>query len=102
MSKTNAKPSPKLYDGVQPGRISYKPLHHKDGTIFDDVDYFELLGRKCIELDKKNRNPVVPTDYGTYDRDTVTVAKEVCKAIDNGVSREDISDYLKRCIDIDK
>lgn len=93
------KPNPALFKDVKPGRIGFKPLKHKDGTIFEDVDYFELLGRKCIELDKKNRNPVLPTDYGKYDRDTVMVAKEVCKAIDSGIDRDDIKAYISRCID---
>ena len=95
------KLNPKLFKGVAPGRIGFKPLKHKDGTIFEDVDYFELLGRKCIEMDKMNRNPSIPTDYGKYDRKTVEVAKEVCKGIDNGLSRDDIKAYLTRCIELE-
>lgn len=102
MTKSAVKPSPELFRNAKVGRVGFKPLMHKDGTIFDDVDYFELLGRKCIELDNANKNPVVPTDYGSYDLETVQVAKEVCKAIDNGVSKSDIQLYLSRCIDPSK
>jgi len=101
MSSNVVKANPKLFKDVVPGRIGFKPLKHKDGTIFEDVDYFELLGRKCIELDKKNKNPSIPTDYGKYNRDVVAVAKEVCKGIDNGLDREEIKAYITRCIDID-
>lgn len=94
-----AKADPDLFNGAKVGRIGFKPLHHKDGSILDDVDYFELLGRKCLDLDAENTNPIVPTDYGTYDPTTVQVAKEVCKAIDEGVSKKDIQLYLSRCID---
>ena len=39
----------KIYSKKSVGRISLKPLEHKDGTPFDDIDYLELLGRKAIK-----------------------------------------------------
>lgn len=94
------KPNPKLFAEQKVGRTSFKPLEHKDGTKFSDVEYFELLGRKCIEMDKANKNPSIPTDYGKYDRDTVAVAKEVVKGIENGLSKEELTQYINRCVDL--
>lgn len=94
------KPNPKLFINATVGRTAYKPLEHKDGRQYDDVDYFELLGRKCEELDKQNPYKNVPTDYGQYDRDVVNVAKQVCKAIDDGTPRNEIQMFLNRCIDL--
>lgn len=82
-------------DGIQ----SFKPLQHKDGRKFTDIEYFELLGRKCLEKDKLNRNPNLPTDYGEYDRNVCEVAKEVCKGIDSGMTNEELQTYLDMCID---
>lgn len=94
------KPNPKLFENQRVGRTSYKPLEHKDGTKFSDVDYFELLGRKCIEMDKANKNPSIPTDYGNYDRDVVAVAKEVVRGLDSGLSKQELTQYLNRCVDL--
>jgi len=110
MRKTNTKVSKamnrdiakKLFADAKVGLQSYKPLEHKDGSKFKDIDYFELLGRKCMELDKKNKNPNLPTDYGKYDRNVCEVAKEVCRGIDNGMSKEELQQYLDICIDIEK
>lgn len=96
------KPNPTLFKDTRVGTLSYKPLEHKDGTKFDDVDYFELLGRKAIEMDKLNKNPNIPTNYGDYDRNVVEVAKNVCKGLDDGMSKADLSEYLRACIDYTK
>lgn len=99
---TKVKPNPNLFVDSKVGRTSFKPLKHKDGTIYTDLDYFELLGRKCIELDRENRNSSLPTDYGTFDRDVVKVAKEICKGIDEGMSKKELQQYLSMCIDINQ
>ncbi len=101
MKKTinKIKSNPKLFAKSKSGYSSYRPLQHKDGSNYDDVDYFELLGRKCIEMDKQNHNPAIPTDYGDYDANAVALGKEVVKGIDNGMSKEDLKQYIARCID---
>ena len=94
------KPNPIMFKHTSVGRNSFKALKHKDGTPYSDVDYFELLGRKCIELDKSNRNTNVPTNYGdNYDLSTVNVAKQVVKALDDGIARDDVAEFIKQCID---
>ena len=92
------KPNPALFRDVREGRTSYKPLEHKNGKKFTDIEYFELLGRKCLEMDKANKNPALPTNYGKYDHATCFVAKEICKGIDAGMSNEDLQQYLDTCI----
>lgn len=94
------KPAPGLFNQTNVGRAGFKPLIHKDGTPFKDVDYFELLGRKCIEMDKSNPNPNIPTNYGkNYDLSTINVAKQVVKALDEGMSRDDVGRFINQCID---
>lgn len=95
------KPNPNLFKNTHVGRNTYKGLVHKDGTPFDDVDYFELLGRKCIELDKQNSNKRLPTDYGSYDLETVKMAKEICKGIDSGMNKKELTQYISQSIKID-
>lgn len=95
------KPNAKLFENSQVGRIAFKPLHHKNGDIYTDLEYMELLGRKCIELDKENTSTSIPTDYGTFDRDVVEVAKQICKGIDAGMNKKDLQKYLSMCIDTD-
>lgn len=85
------------FGGIRTGRGAYKTLEHKDGRKFDDVDYFELLGRKCIEMDKKNTTNL-PTNYGRYSKECVDVAKEVVKGIDNGMTHEELNAYLVTCV----
>lgn len=93
------KPNPKLFDKSKVGYSSFQPLLHKDGSVYSDVEYFELLGRKCIEMDEQNKNKSIPTDYGDYDRNVVTLAKEVVKGIDNGISKKELTQYINRCVD---
>ena len=95
------KPNPALFRDAKVGRVSYKPLVHKDGRQFNDVEYFELLGRKAIELDKANKSNL-PTNYGSYDRDTINVAKQVAQGIDDGYSQEELQQFLNICIDYTK
>lgn len=95
------KPNPALFRDAKVGRVSYKPLVHKDGRQFNDVEYFELLGRKAIELDKANKSNL-PTNYGAYDRDTINVAKQVAQGIDDGYSQEELQQFLNACIDYTK
>lgn len=100
MSKKNVNPA--LFKDAKVGRDTFKPLKHKDGRDFTDLDYFELLGRKCIELDKENANSRLPTDYGVYDRKVVEVAKNVCNGLDEGISKTELHNYISMCIKIDK
>ena len=95
------KPNPALFRDAKVGRVSYKPLVHKDGRQFNDVEYFELLGRKAIELDKANKSNL-PTNYGAYDRDAVNIAKQVAQGIDEGYSQEELQQFLNTCIDYTK
>ena len=97
------KPNESLFKNRPVGRNNFKPLLHKDGRSFTDIEYFELLGRKAIEMEENNPNPRIPVNYGEgIDRDTVAVAKEVVKAIDNGMSNKDIQSYLNVCIDLEQ
>lgn len=90
------------FKNAKSGLSSFKGLEHKDGTPLKDIEYFELLGRKAIEMDKANKTRL-PTNYGNYDPDTVKVAKEVVKAIDSGELTEDeINAYIQLCIDVEK
>lgn len=93
------KPNPKLFENSKVGYSTFRPLQHKDGTDYDDVDYFELLGRKCLEMDKENKNPSIPTDYGNYDPNAVALGKEVVKGIDNGMTKKELKQYIARCVD---
>lgn len=90
---------PDLFQGQAVGRLGFKPLSHKDGTPYDDVDYFELLGRKAISMDKENTSKNLPTDYGELDRNTIEVAKQVVKAIDEKMPKKDILNFINMCID---
>ena len=93
---------PDLFEGQAVGRLGFKPLIHKDGTPFDDVDYFELLGRKAISLEKENTSKNLPTDYGNYDRATINVAKQVVQAIDEKMPKNDILKFINMCIEYGK
>ena len=92
----NVKRHPNFSD-VKTGRSGYKSLQHKNGKPFDNVDYFEMLGRKCIEMDKKNTSNL-PTNYGKYSKECVDVAKQIVKGIDSGMSHEELNQYLDTCI----
>lgn len=83
------------------GDNSFKPLQHKDGTQFDDIDYLELLGRECLKLDAENTDKRLPTKYPEgYDLDTVNLAKEVVKGLDSGMTHADLQKYLNTVIEI--
>lgn len=90
----------KTFGKSRVGRNGYKPLKHKNGKIFTDLDYFELLGRKCLQMDNENPNKNLPTDYGKLDRDCVKVAKEVVRGLDNGMSRREVERYIQMCIQL--
>lgn len=91
-----------LFKNQNTGRIQFKGLKHKeDGTDLSDLEYFELLGRKAIKMDEENNNPRVPTNYGKLDRNVVEVAKNICKGIDEGMSVNDLNDYLHACIQLE-
>lgn len=94
------KPDASFYADIHAGRLNYTPLEHKDGTKFDDVDYMELLGRKCMEEEKKAGEYGTPAYTGKYDPTTVQVAKEIVKGIDAKLPRAQLQSYLAQCIDI--
>lgn len=92
-----------LFKNKRPGRIDYKGLRHKeDGSDLKDIEYFEMLGRKAIKMDEENTNPRLPTNYGDLDRNVVEVAKTICKGIDEGISVNELNQYLQACIDIEQ
>lgn len=94
-----AKVNPNLFKNSRVGRTPFQALRHKNGKALKDVEYFELLGRHCIELDKLNPNKALPTDYGTFDRNTCEVAKQVARAIDDGVPMKQLEYFVASCID---
>lgn len=79
----------------------FKGLKTKQGEKFNDMQYFEFLGRKCIEMDNQNTNKNYPTNYGNFDKDCVQLAKEVVKAIDNGENEMDIKKYIINSINLE-
>lgn len=94
------KPDASFYADIHAGRLNYTPLEHKDGKPFDDIDYMELLGRKCLEDEAKAGEYGTPAYTGKYDPTTVQVAKTIVKAIDEKIPRTQIQSYLSQCIDI--
>lgn len=96
------KPYDKLFADNKPGRQIFKGLKHKDtNEPLTDLEYFEVLGRKAIEMDKENPYPNVPTDYGNMDRNVVEVAKTIVKGLDEGKTKSEMNQYLQSCIEID-
>lgn len=102
--KVKAKAPKGLFEKRNVGRVSTKPLIHKDGSHYTDIEYFELLGRKVIEIEKANPNPNVPINFQEYgfDRNTCEVAKCVAQAIDDKRPVEEIKNYITSCIVIDE
>ena len=83
--------------------IGYHYYIRKDGSIYTDVDYFELLGRKALEMEKNNPNPKLPVNYGEgVDVECVKLAKEVVKGLDAGMSHDELNQYLNTCIKYDE
>lgn len=88
------------FSRTRSGNERFTPFHRKDGSAFSDVDYMEMLGRKCIEADAVN-NTRLPTFYGDeYDPTVCAVAKMIVKALDEGYTRAECATYLCRCIDV--
>lgn len=88
-----------LFNGMRTGSDRLKPLMHKDGRAFDDFEYFELLGRKAIEMNEANKTRI-PTDYGDYDKDTVNLAIKVVEAYDSGeYTKDELGQYISSCLD---
>lgn len=98
MSKIS-KSQKELFNNSKSGVLNYKKLKHKNGDEFTDLDYFELIGRKAIEMDEQNPNPRIPTNYGELDRNVVEVAKQVVKALDDGMNKNDVAQFISNCID---
>ena len=92
----------KLFANKKVGRQSFKGLKHKeDKSDLSDLEYFELLGRRVIEMDKLNKNDNIPTNYGNLDRNVCEVAKMICQAKDEGMSEHELNQYLQSCIEIE-
>lgn len=102
--KVKQKAPSGIFERASVGRVSTKPLIHKNGSHYRDIEYFELLGRRCVEIEKANPNPNIPVDYQKYgfDRNVCEVAKTIVKAIDEKRPTEEIESYLQRCINIDE
>lgn len=87
------------FAGVKPGLKAFRPLKHKKtGKPLTDVEYFDLLGRKCESMDKANKTNIA-TDYGPYPREVCELAKTVSKALREGSTSAEVQQYLNRCID---
>ena len=87
------------FEGIKAGGNNLKELKRKDGKKMKDLDYIELLGRHCKQLDKENPNPNIPTNYGEgYDLNVVNFAKQVVEAIDEGYNRRDLEKYIANSI----
>lgn len=104
MSKTivtrpNFKSNSDLFYSNRTGLNGMRPLKHKDGSNLKDWEYLELLGRKCIEMDQQNRNKMLPTDYGHYNRDVCELAKNVCKGVDAGMTSNELTKYVAMCLE---
>lgn len=93
----------KIYSRKSVGRMSFKPLQHKDGTPFDDVDYMEMLGRKAIKMEEeqKSKNPNIPVNYSEhgYSPLAMELGKRICKQIDDKRPREEVKEYMLSQID---
>lgn len=102
--KNTVKPNPNLFNHSKVGRTPFKPLKHKDGSPFTDIEYFELLGKKVEELEKNNPNPNLPVDFQSHGLDPQVVAftKTVCEAIKEGRPESEITAYITQSIDYDK
>ena len=94
------KPPKGFFENSVEGRIVHKPAMHKDGTPYSDLDYLELLGRKCIELEKEAPNGIVNYNQLGYDANVVAVAKDIVNELDKGTDRKVLSDYVASIIDI--
>ena len=91
----------KIYKNSKVGMGSFKPLIDKETKQpLKDIDYFELLGRKVEELEQQRLNKEIPINYASmgYDPNAVTIAKSVCKAIDQNRPKWEIEDYIKACV----
>ena len=97
------KPNPTLFNHRGVGRKGYKPLKHKDGTPFTDIEYFELLNERVKEIEKEQAgNTFINYEEYGFDRDTVEIAKQVGKALDEKRPEKEIRDFLGACIDFNK
>lgn len=93
----------KLFGNKKVGRSSFRGLKNKETKQpLTDLEYFELLGRKAIKMDEENPNKNIPTDYKGLNRDVVNVAKTICQAIDEGMSKTELTNYLQTCIEIEE
>ena len=91
-----------VFKNAKVGGRSFNPLKNKKtGRELEDIDYMELLGRKCIEMDNQNRTNL-PTDYGDYDIECVKFAKEIVKILDDGkATRKELNDLILKSIDFE-
>lgn len=94
------KPANGLFKGASVGGEEYRPLRHKNGKLFSDLEYFKLLGYRARMLDAQNPNiDRIPTDYGDrFDPQVVDMAKKVVDYVDEGYSDEEIKNWLARSI----
>ena len=99
VTRPNYKANGDLFRASHTGVNVMRPLKHKDGSNLKDWEYLELLGRKCIEMDKQNRNKMLPTNYGQYNRDVCELAKNVCKGVDAGMTSNELTQYVAMCVE---
>ena len=99
VSRPDYKRNANIFFDNHTGTNGLRPLKHKDGSNLKDWEYLELLGRKCLEMDKQNRNKMLPTNYGHYDRDVCELAKQVCKGVDAGMTSDELTQYVAMCVE---
>lgn len=87
------------------GRESFKPLRHaKTHEKFSDVEYCIALGKAIsIEADEwKERHPNIEYHHEGIDADVQRFCLNIYDAYKNGVSKDELSTYIKQSIDLNK
>lgn len=89
----------KAFEGTVTGLRAFKELKNKNGEPLKDIDYIELLGRKCIKADEESKNSRIPPKYGC-DAEVAKFAKTCVEALDEGYTRDEISRYIANSINL--
>lgn len=75
-------------------KFSAEPLYHKDGRIFDDVDYCILMAEECDELDNQNTDKSFATVY-PYDKQVVETCRYIRDLAKEGKSHAQLNAHIK-------
>lgn len=86
------------------GKESFKPLKHK-GTRkgFSDLEYLLALGKAISEEgdDFKKVFPNIEYHKEGIDKSVQDFAQIIYKGYKDGISKEELQEYIRRSIDID-